>query len=431
MIKNIKINKSIFGLVAIVPILNLEIVKSFSISLFGISFPGAYLFYLLIIFFWSVSNFKLIKFKTLNIFVVYELYLLFLLITDRKSVTSFIKETLVIILIFIFIQEINKNNFGLFTTKLYKKIFDISFILIVFLAAFQLVSLDYESMYSGVCYRLNGYMYHPLSLSMFFLISYSRYLRSQNIVGIVISTYYILFIQSRVIIVALFIFTVIYLFSRKNNIQKLIKIIFCISSSVLLLFITGFILKQDEHKLCGTSLYYLNLGFEQSITSFGRTDIYSVENFNKEKLRESEFVILDLENRITTFKYNNHAFELPFEFLNGRGYAWSVFLFEMSIRDYQSNIFGNAEWKNEYPLMQVLDAHNEVLRLIFDNGIVGLTLFSFIFFRLLNNTCVNKKQRIFLLLYCALLFSLNPYFIYIYSTVILMQLIYETRESLK
>ena len=177
------------------------------------------------------------------------------------------------------------------------------------------------------------------------------------------------------------------------------------------------------------------LGFEQSVTSFDRTDIYDVDlirdtDFDTGILRESDFVILDLENRITTFKYEDDTFELPFEFLNGRGYAWSVFLFEMSIRDYQSNILGKAEWKNEYPLMKVLDAHNEILRLLFDNGLIGLTIFTIIFFKLIKNTFKNKKQLIFILLYCALLFGLNGYFIYFYSTVILMQLIYESRKSL-
>ena len=102
----------------------------------------------------------------------------------------------------------------------------------------------------------------------------------------------------------------------------------------------------------------------------------------------------------------------------------------MSLRSSRDNLLGNSNMQY-INLLDNTDVHNEFLRLLFKNGIIGFSLFSIINYKILFKTYKYLNQLIFIGAYIGTVFMLNEYFIFIYSTVLLMQLIFETKEVFK
>ena len=84
---------------------------------------------------------------------------------------------------------------------------------------------------------------------------------------------------------------------------------------------------------------------------------------------------------------------------------------KMLSRDLIDNVFGQTKW--EYiDLISNFDAHNEILRVIFKNGFLGLLIFSCIYFYLLVYLTEDYKSRITFFLITLAIFSISEFFIY-------------------
>lgn len=411
------------------PLINLTLIKNIKLNILNIDIPFFYVLYLFVLTIWLLNNYQLLVESNLTkIVLLYQLYLLFLLATQRKNFYDFAKEFIIIFIVLVFFVEISLKKTSILNSQLFDKTFNFILIFMMIVSTSQIIYMDTETFYFGSCFRFNSYMYHPSSIAFYYLLGLIFQLRKDNIQLASVCMFFLYLSQHRATIILGLFLIFLYTFENKFfKIQKFKKVILLLLLSSILVFLAGLNIRGNN--ICGIDYDYFNLSYEQSVQSFSRIDSSSLENsslvYSVEK--KNFQITLNIEQRINDFNIFGQTYTIPSEFLNGRGGGWSIFIYEMLSRDLIDNVFGQTKW--EYiDLISNFDAHNEILRVIFKNGFLGLLIFSCIYFYLLVYLTEDYKSRITFFLITLAIFSISEFFTYFYTTIIFMLLMNETTK---